>query len=90
MRNLFPSFVFTLTGAFAIWLAKGFKGSFNDVMVRIDDRHSAKGVAQLILGLGMWIAIVAILSVLLSRPADTKTYRGRVNEKGEIELEEIK
>ena len=90
MFNPLATFIFTATGTFAIWLTKGFKGSFDSEMVRIEDRNSLKGTTRYFLGMGIWIVIAVIISVLLTRPTETKSYKGRVNEKGEIELEEIK
>jgi hypothetical protein len=90
MINPVATFLFTATGAFAIWLTKGFKGPFDNEMVRIHERHSTKGTTRYLLGMGIWIVIVVIISIALTRPTETKAYKARVNDKGEIELEEIK
>ncbi len=90
MLNPFLTFLFTATGAFAIWISKGFKGPFDNEMVRIDERHSTRGNIRYFLGMGIWIAVIVITSIILTRPTETKAYKARMNEKGEIELEEIK
>lgn len=90
MTDQISTFIFTVTGAFAIWLTKGFKGPFDKEMVSINERNSVKGRARYFLGMAIWIGFIIILSVILTRPAKTKAYKGRLNEKGEIELEEVK
>jgi hypothetical protein len=90
MINPISTLLFTATGAFAIWMTKGFKGPFDNEMVSIDDRNSTKGTIRYFLGLGIWVAVLMIVIVLLTRPTETKTYKAKTNAKGEIELEEIK
>jgi hypothetical protein len=92
MSNPIATFLFTATGAFAIWATKGFKGSFNNEMVSPDERNSIKGIKRFYLGLAIWVLIIAVTSVILTRPTETKVYKIiKTNEKGEIiELEEIK
>lgn len=84
-------FLFISTGAFAIWMTKGFNGPFDNEMVRIDERNSTKGTFRYFLGLGIWIAILIIASILLTRPSKQSIYKVKTNEKGEIiEIEEVK
>ena len=83
------TFIFILTGSFAVWATKGFKGSFNNAMVSIEQRNSTKGNIRYFLGLGIWILILVIAGVILSRPTKPQSYEGRMNEKGEIELRPI-
>jgi hypothetical protein len=91
MLNPISTFLFTSTGAFAIWMTKGFKGPFDKEMVSVADRNSTKGMLRYFLGLGIWVAILAVATVLLTRPAESKTYKVKTNEKGEIiEFEEVK
>ena len=91
MKNPFATFFFTATGAFAIWLAKGLQGAFDDEMVSVDGRSSIKGTVRYLLGFGIWVAILIIASILLTRPTKQKTYKVRTNDKGEIiEIEEVK
>lgn len=59
-------------------------------MVSIDERHSTKGAVRFYLGIVVWVALLVLASVILTRPTETKTYKARMNEKGEIELEETK
>ncbi len=90
MINPIATFLFTATGAFAIWLTKGFKGPFDKEMVSIDERNSTKGTTRYFLGLGIWVAILIIAGVLLTRPTKTKAYKVKTNDKGEIiEIEEV-
>ena len=88
------TFLFITTGAFAFWLTKGFKGPFNNEMVSINERLSTRGTVRYFLGMGIWIAILIVASVILSRPDEktgTKAYKAKTNDKGEIiELEEVK
>ena len=81
--------MFILTGSFTLWAARGFKGTFNSAMVSIDERNSTKGSIRYFLGLGMWILILVIAGLILSRPTKLQSYEGRMNEKGEIELKPI-
>lgn len=91
MINPVATFIFTATGAFAIWLTKGFKGPFDKQMVSVDERNSTKGTRRYFLGLGIWVAILIIASILLTRPTRENSYRVKTNEKGEIiKLEEVK
>lgn len=91
MINPFTTFLFTATGAFAIWLFKGLKGPFDNEMVRIEERNSTRGTVRYFLGLGIWIGILVIASVLLTRPSKQSAYKVKTNEKGEIiEIEEVK
>ena len=84
-------FLFISTGAFAIWMTKGFKGPFDKEMIRIDDNISVKGTTRYFLGLGIWIGILIIASVLLTRPSKQSVYKIKTNKKGEIiEMEEVK
>lgn len=84
MRNLISTFFFTSTGAFAIWMIKGFKGPFDKEMVSIADRNTTKGIIRYLLGMGIWLAIIVIAAVLLTRPTESKTYKVKINEKGEL------
>lgn len=87
----FLSFLFTVTGSFAIWLFKGFKGSFDSQMVRIEEKHSARGTGRYFLGIGIWIGILSIAGILLTRPSKQRAYNVKTNEKGEIiEMKEVK
>lgn len=91
MLNPISTFLFTATGAFAIWMTKGFKGAFDNEMVSIADRNTTKGTIRYFLGLGIWVTVLLIATVLLTRPTETKTYKVKTNDKGEIiELEEVK
>ena len=89
MINPISTLLFIATGAFAIWMIKGFKGPFEKEMVRIDERNSTKGTARFFLGLGIWVGILILTVAILTRPK-TKMYKARTNSNGEIELEEIK
>jgi hypothetical protein len=84
--------VFISTGSFVIWATKGFKGTFDKEMVPIDQRNSSKGLTRFLLGLGIWLIIIINVSVVLTRltRTETKAYEGRLNEKGELVVEEIK
>jgi hypothetical protein len=91
MLNPISTFLFTSKGAFAIWMTKGFKGPFEKEMVSVSDRNSSKGMIRYFLGLGIWVAVFAIATVLLTRPTESKTFKVKMNDKGEIiEFEEVK
>jgi hypothetical protein len=90
MTNPISRFLFTATGAFAMWMIKGFEGPFDKEMVSIDERNSTKGTVRFFLGLGIWISIIVVAAAILTRQPKTKTYKARMNSKGEIELEETK
>ena len=90
MVNPVLTFLFTATGAFAIWVSKGLRGPFDNEMVRISERHSTRGTIRYFLGLGIWVVVLIIVSVILTRPTEKRSYKARMNEKGEIELEEVK
>lgn len=72
MINPLATFIFTATGAFTIWLTKGFKGPFDKEMVSVNERHSAKGTVRYFLGMGVWITLVIVLSVVLTSPTEDK------------------
>jgi len=85
------TFILILTGAFLIWATKGFKGKSDNEMVSIADKFSTKGNIRYYLGLGFWIIVLILTSVTLTRQTETKTYKVKTNDKGEIiELEEVK
>ena len=73
MNNPITTFLFTTTGAFVIWITKGFKGPLNDEMVSIDKRNSAKGTARFYLGFGVWLLIIIIAGLILTRPAGRRS-----------------
>jgi hypothetical protein len=72
------------TGTFIIWLVGGFKTSFNDQMVSIEERHSKKGNVRFILGFIFWIVALIIVNIIFFRPVATAHYKVKTNEKGEI------
>jgi hypothetical protein len=90
MINPIATFFFTTTGAFVIWMTKGFKGPFDKEMVSVDERNSTKGTTRYYLGIGIWIVVLIIMTVILTRPTEIKTYKVKTNNKGEIELEKVK
>jgi len=65
MSNPIANFLFTTTGAFAIWMSKGFKGPFDNEMVSIDERNSTKGTVRFFLGLGIWVLVILIAASIL-------------------------
>lgn len=71
MSNPITRFFFTATGAFIIWLTKGFKGPFDNEMVAIDERNSTKGTLRFFLGLGIWILVAIITIKMLTRRTDS-------------------
>jgi hypothetical protein len=58
-------FVLMLTGTFLIWTTKGFKGRFDDEMVAVAERNSAKGAIRYWLGIGFWVILLILLSKLI-------------------------
>lgn len=79
------------TGSFAIWLTKGFKGPFDKEMVGFSEKNSKKGLVRYFLGIGIWLAISILISVLLTRSSKPSSYKLKMNDKGEvIEIEEVK
>lgn len=84
MLNPISTFLFTSTGAFAVWMTKGFKGPFDKEMVSIADRNSPKGMTRYFLGLSIWVAIIAVAIVLLTRHTESRSYKVKANEKGKI------
>jgi hypothetical protein len=79
------SFIFITTGSFLVWMTKGFKGAFDDGMVSPDERNSMKGTQRYFLGLAIWITIFIVISMILSKPVETKKYKVRSNAQGAIE-----
>ncbi len=65
MVNQLSKFFFTATGAFAIWMTKGFKGSFDNEMVSIDERNSTKGTVRYFLGFGIWVLVGLIVFLIV-------------------------
>jgi hypothetical protein len=61
MINQVSNFFFTATGAFAIWMTKGFKGPFDNEMVSVNERNSSKGTVRYFLGFGIWVLIGLIV-----------------------------
>ena len=90
MTNPISTFLFTATGAFIIWMSKGFKGPFDKEMVSVAERNSTKGTIRYFLGIVIWVVVLMIAYVILTRPTETKGYKAKMNNKGEIELEEVK
>ena len=81
MTTSFIILLFTATGSFLIWCTKGFKGSFNNVMVSVNERQTYKGRMRLFLGMAVWAVLLLIVSSMLATPEEeTKTYKARVNE----------
>ncbi len=91
MKNSISTFIFISTGAFAIWMTKGFKGPFDKEMVSIAERNSPKGLLRFFIGIGIWFSVLAIVTALLASPPVSKKYKVKTNKKGEIiRLEEVK
>jgi hypothetical protein len=66
MNNPGTKFLFTATGAFAIWLTKGFKGSFDNEMVSPYERNSTKGTRRYLLGMAIWFVLLIALAIVLN------------------------
>lgn len=67
--KMISNLLFVSTGAFVIWMSKGFKGSFNDHMVSFDKRHSTQGYTRPFLGILIWgVVLVVLYNVLKSEP----------------------
>ena len=75
MTNPIATFLLITTGAFAIWVTKGFKGPFNNEMVSVDERNSAKGTLRFFFFFLIWILFIVVASVMLTRPTETKAYK---------------
>ncbi|MBI3221116.1 MAG: hypothetical protein HYZ44_16515 [Bacteroidetes bacterium] len=65
--SLLARFIFTATGAFVIWMFKGFNGTFNQEMFYMEERNSKMAFLQLVLGVGIWTLAIMVIGVLLSR-----------------------
>jgi hypothetical protein len=63
------------TGAFTIWMFKGFRGSLDKELVSVEGRNSTKGVIRIILGFLIWIIIVLVVVAIFKIKTETQTYR---------------